>query len=32
LLNTFGAVQTYEHVVEDGSGHYKPAALLHLCI
>ena len=29
LLNTFGAVQTYEHVVLDGSGHYNPAALLH---
>jgi hypothetical protein len=28
LLNTFGAVQTYEHVTADGSGHYKPAALL----
>lgn len=28
LLNTFGAVQTYEHVLSDGSGHYKPAALL----
>jgi hypothetical protein len=31
LLNTFGAVQTYEHVVLDGSGHYSPAALLHPC-
>jgi len=31
LLNTFGAVQTYEHVVADGSGCYKPAALLHPC-
>lgn len=31
LLNTFGAVQTYEHVVADGSGQYKPAALLHPC-
>ena len=31
LLNTFGAIQTYEHVVSDGSGHYKPAALLHPC-
>jgi hypothetical protein len=29
LLNTFGAVQTYEHVGTDGSGCYKPAALLH---
>jgi hypothetical protein len=29
LLNTFGAVQTYEHVATDGSGCYKPAALLH---
>jgi hypothetical protein len=28
LLNTFGAVQTYEHVSSDGSGCYKPAALL----
>jgi hypothetical protein len=28
LLNTFGAVQTYEHVTVDGSGQYKPAALL----
>jgi hypothetical protein len=28
LLNTFGAVQTYEHVLTDGSGTYKPAALL----
>ena len=31
LLNTFGAVQTYEHVVVDGSGHYKLAALLRPC-
>jgi SMODS-associated and fused to various effectors sensor domain len=28
LLNTFGAIQTYEHVNIDGSGHYRPAALL----
>jgi len=28
LLNTFGAVQTYEHMLTDGSGEYKPAALL----
>jgi hypothetical protein len=28
LLNTFGSVQTYEHVTIDGSGQYKPAALL----
>ena len=28
LLNTFGSVQTYEHVTTDGSGHYRPAALL----
>jgi hypothetical protein len=28
LLNTFGSIQTYEHV---GSGQYKPAALLHPC-
>jgi hypothetical protein len=27
LLNTFGAVQTYEHVTVDGSGQYRPAAL-----
>jgi hypothetical protein len=31
LLNTFGAIQTYEHVVTDGSGSYKPAALLRPC-
>jgi hypothetical protein len=28
LLNTFGAVQAYEHVTVDGSGQYRPAALL----
>jgi CBASS immunity sensor of nucleotide second messenger signals len=28
LLNTFGTVQTYEHVTLDGSGNYVPAALL----
>ena len=28
LLNTFGSVQTYEHVTVDGSGQYKSAALL----
>jgi hypothetical protein len=28
LLNTFGLVQTYEHVTVDGSGVYRPAALL----
>ncbi|MGO8974334.1 MAG: SAVED domain-containing protein [Steroidobacteraceae bacterium] len=28
LLNTFGLVQTYEHVTIDGSGVYRPAALL----
>jgi CBASS immunity sensor of nucleotide second messenger signals len=28
LLNTFGLVQTYEHVTVDGSGQYCPAALL----
>jgi hypothetical protein len=28
LLNTFGSVQTYEHVTVDGSGVYRPAALL----
>jgi len=31
LLNTFGLVQTYEHVGIDGSGCYKPAALLRPC-
>lgn len=31
LLNTFGAVQTYEHVAIDGSGCYRPAALLRPC-
>jgi hypothetical protein len=31
LLNTFGAVQTYEHVAADGSGCYRPAALLCPC-
>lgn len=31
LLNTFGAIQTYEHVSKDGSGSYKPAALLRPC-
>jgi SMODS-associated and fused to various effectors sensor domain len=31
LLNTFGTVQTYEHVGTDGSGCYKPAALLRPC-
>jgi hypothetical protein len=28
LLNTFGAIQTYEHVNVDGSGQYRSAALL----
>jgi SMODS-associated and fused to various effectors sensor domain len=28
LLNTFGPVQTYEHIPVDGTGIYKPAALL----
>jgi hypothetical protein len=28
LLNTFGSVQTYEHVTVGGSGQYRPAALL----
>jgi len=28
LLNTFGTVQTYEHLTADGSGNYLPAALL----
>jgi hypothetical protein len=28
LLITFGSVQTYEHVTVDGSGQYRPAALL----
>jgi len=32
LLNTLGAVQTYEHLSIDGSGCYKPAALLRPCI
>lgn len=31
LLNTFGAVQTYEHVSTDGSECYQPAALLRPC-
>lgn len=31
LLNTFGAVQTYEHVPSDGSGSYRAAALLQPC-
>lgn len=31
LLNTFGLVQTYEHVGKDGSGCYAPAALLRPC-
>jgi hypothetical protein len=31
LLNTFGAVQTYEHAGTDGSGCYKTAAFLHPC-
>jgi hypothetical protein len=31
LFNTFGAVQTYEHVGTDGSGAYRPAALLRPC-
>jgi hypothetical protein len=31
LLNTFGTVQTYEHVNIDGSGCYRPAALLRSC-
>ena len=31
VLNTFGAIQTYEHVGADGSGIYKPAALLRPC-
>lgn len=28
MLNTFGTVQTYEHLTADGSGSYTPAALL----
>ena len=32
LLNTLGAVQTYEHLSIDGSGRYKPAALLRPCV
>jgi hypothetical protein len=31
LLNTFGTVQTYEHISGDGSGCYRPAALLRPC-
>jgi hypothetical protein len=31
LLNTFGSVQTYEHLAVDGSGEYRPAALLRPC-
>ena len=32
LLNTLGAVQTYEHLSIDGSGCYKPAAILRPCM
>jgi hypothetical protein len=28
LLNTFGRVQTYEHIPTDAVGIYRPAALL----
>jgi hypothetical protein len=28
MLNTFGPVQTYEHVPTDAVGVYEPAALL----
>jgi SMODS-associated and fused to various effectors sensor domain len=28
LLNTFGTVHTYEHVNDDGVGHYRPAVVL----
>jgi SMODS-associated and fused to various effectors sensor domain len=28
LLNTFGSVQSYEHVTVDGTGQYRPAAFL----
>lgn len=31
LLNTFGLVQTYEHVSVDGSGCYRPGPLLRPC-
>jgi hypothetical protein len=31
LLNTFGSVQTYEHIGIDGSGEYRAAALLRPC-
>jgi hypothetical protein len=31
LFNTYGAVQTYEHVGTDGSGAYRAAALLRPC-
>jgi len=29
LLNKFGPVQTYEHIPDEGVGHFEPAALLH---
>jgi hypothetical protein len=29
VLNTFGVIQTYEHVTGDGSGKYRSAACLH---
>lgn len=29
LLNTFGPVQTYEHIPDESVGHFEPAALLH---
>ena len=29
LLNTFGPIQTYEHIPDEGVGHFEPAALLH---
>ncbi|MGE0756641.1 MAG: SAVED domain-containing protein, partial [Pirellulaceae bacterium] len=32
LLNTFGSVQTYEHVSTDGSGCYRQASLLSPCM
>jgi hypothetical protein len=29
LLNTFGPVQTYEHIPDEGVGYFEPAVLLH---
>lgn len=30
LLNTLGPVQTYEHIQDTATGHYRPAALLNM--